>query len=296
LDTAVWHEYKKVPERVTFIFANSSPGPKSVWVEYKNSKNETARHTKTINLLGPDPAITGCNISASDDKSATFSITGNNFGTAQGTIKSGNTGLTIKSWTQTKIEATISNPPAGQSFPILLTRPDSITTDGQCSAISQLFLGAKLFCRQPGKFDLPGVKLTLAEASAGGRLVREVITIDKAGVVQGLKAKLEEGKKYRLGIEAPKSVRRVVEFTAASGSTNIPNLTLPVGDIFPIPDGDGAINSPDKSELNREWVIASDGGDRPGDFNQDKRVNSIDWACMRFDFGKTDDEEPKAGG
>jgi hypothetical protein len=296
LNNAPIRPYNTEPIRITpFIFANPNPGIKNIWVEYIASNGQTQRRTASITVLGPDPGVTGCNISDSTQASVTFNIIGNNFGTEAGIIRVGNTNLTINSWTNTAIKATYNNPPAGQAFPFNLTIKDGRVTQGQCSAVSQLFLGAKLFCRQPGKFDVTDVKLTLAEQTNAGRLIREVVTIDKNGVVQGLRSRLEEGKGYKLGIEAPKSVRRVVDFTAAAGATNIPNLTLPIGDIFPVPAGDGSINTPDKSEQNREWVIATDAQNRPADFNQDARVNSVDWACMRFDFGKTDEAEPTAG-
>ncbi len=297
LNTAQSFQYNTEPVRITYPFINSTPGVKTIWVEYLASDGTTTktdRRTASITLLGPEPAISGCGIST-DGGTTTFNITGANFGSESGTLKSGQNSLTITQWTATGIKATLGSAPTGQVFPVLLTRKDGQTTTGQCGALSGLALGAKLFCRQPGRFDVAGVNLTLVEASSGGRLVREVVTIDKEGIVQGLKSKIEEGKRYKIGIDAPKSVRRVVNIVGANGITNVPNLILPIGDIFPLGPGDGAINTLDKGELNREWVISVDAKDRAGDFNQDLRVNSIDWACQRFDFGKTDDPEPQPG-
>ncbi len=91
-------------------------------------------------------------------------------------------------------------------------------------------------------------------------------------------------------------MRRNADFVAAGSTSVINNLALPVGDIFPLDGGDGVINAIDKSELNREWGVVSTGTAKPGDFNLDGKVNSIDWACMRFDFGKVDDLQPQATG
>ncbi|MBI2334933.1 hypothetical protein HYU96_04000, partial [Candidatus Daviesbacteria bacterium] len=63
----------------------------------------------------------------------------------------------------------------------------------------------------------------------------------------------------------------------------------------PVDAGDGKINSLDKAELNRQWIAGQSASGRSGDFNRDGRVNSIDWACMRFDFGQEDASEPAPG-
>ncbi|MBI2337640.1 hypothetical protein HYU95_00495, partial [Candidatus Daviesbacteria bacterium] len=41
-----------------------------------------------------------------------------------------------------------------------------------------------------------------------------------------------------------------------------------------------------------QWIIAQAATGRSGDFNGDSRVNSIDWACMRYDFNSEDSPEP----
>ncbi|MBU1000411.1 hypothetical protein KKE78_03405 [Patescibacteria group bacterium] len=160
------------------------------------------------------------------------------------------------------------------------------------SATSQLSLGAKVFCRAPSNHDTDNVDLILAGNFVEGKKISQEVTIDKDGVVKKLAQKLQEGKEYTVSLKAPMSLRRNIKFIAGSDFTNISGFVLPVGDIFPVDGGDGIINSLDKAELNRQWIISRDAGNRSGDFNQDGRVNSVDWACMRYDFGKSNDDEP----
>lgn len=290
LDTAPALPYTATPTIIDYTLKDQTPGQHFIWVEFIASSGETKRETAPITVLGPDPVITGCDLSF-DGSKVTFNITGTNLGSTAGTIKSDTNNLIVKTWKDTAISATWDNPPAGETFPLNLTRSDNQTTTGQCSSISQLALGAKIFCRAPQQHTQDSVNLSVAEATEGARVTKQVVSIDKNGVVQGLSTKLESGKTYKLSLEAPKSLRVTTEFVAQEGTTNVPNFILPTGDIFPLDGGDGTINSLDKSELNREWIIASAAQNRPGDFNLDTRVNSIDWACMRYDFGESDQKD-----
>jgi hypothetical protein len=65
---------------------------------------------------------------------------------------------------------------------------------------------------------------------------------------------------------------------------------LPIGDIAPKTGPDGKINTADRSELTVQWrVLGTQNTARTGDFNKDTKVNSVDWACMRYDFNKEDE-------
>ncbi len=89
----------------------------------------------------------------------------------------------------------------------------------------------------------------------------------------------------------------MVNFTADDGTSVINDLILPVGDIWgPSGKGDGQINSIDYSKFRQDWSAGRDTTTtRTGDFNQDSRINSVDWACMRYGFGQSDEAEPAPG-
>ncbi len=308
LATAPELPYTQHPTILSHTFADSTPGIKQVWVEFIAADDtptnpHRVKSFSQIELVGSDPSILGCNVNNLGNGSNEFVINGSNFGTASGSVKSDLAGLTITRWTNTQVKATWGSAPSAASFPITLTRPDGQFINSFCSGISQLYLGAQLFCRQPQKFDATGVNVAIAEGANGGKKFKETVTIDKNGIVQGLKTQLEVGKPYRLSIKAPRSIRKSVEFYAEAGTTVVGNLIngelkplmLPVGDIFPLNDPDGTINTADYGEMIREWVIDVDKTDRAADFNQDKRVNSVDWACMRVGFGAHDDQEATPG-
>ncbi len=184
--------------------------------------------------------------------------------------------------------------------------------------LSDLAIGAKLFCRTLSDTDTDGVEVVIAENKPDGKIVKlKNLVIDKNGILQGIKNQFENGQEYIISIKAPSSLRRVSKpFTAEDGTIQLVfrendlndgnQNVLPIGDIAPLGNADGKIDNRDKFELIREFGLIpegnADGGSvvRPADFNQDKAVNSIDWACMRYDFpnpGETaaDDPEPKVG-
>lgn len=288
-----WQDYTSTPMKTTFEFKDKNPGLKNIFVEFKDSNGKPfGRKNAQIKLLNPDPVIASCFLSFEPNNTTILNLIGTNFGTPKGTVKSGDKPLDARQWNDTTIKAVFPNAPEGEKLPVSLTNADGQSVDTQCSAIAQLSLGAKVFCRTASSQDTDNVDLTLVGDFAGGTTVKQKVKIDKEGNVVGLTQKLEDGQKYKLSLKAPKSLRRTVSFTAGSGTNNIPDFKLPVGDIFPILGGDGTINSMDKSELNRQWIIAQPASGRTGDFNGDTRVNSIDWACMRYDFGTSDDSEP----
>ncbi len=317
LDKANWQDYTADGMIVPFEFKDASPGVKSVFIQYKDSNEKVGcGGNKTycslqITLLGAEPKITNCSL-GSEGSNAVLTLTGINFGPDKGIVVSqdGQTTLQIKNWKDTntkdsnlnkiyEVTAVWPNAPAGQTLSVTLTNTLGQAAPGACNSLSQLALGAKVFCRQPFSHKTDNVELILVEADKGGKKVtQQKISIDKDGVIMGLSKKLEEGKKYTLSIKAPKSIRRSVTFIAGDGTTNIPNFALPVGDIFPVEGGDSRINVNDRAELNRQWLISGDTQNRSGDFNQDFRVNSIDYACMRVsmpDSIRGEDTEPVAG-
>lgn len=292
-DSTNFTSYVRGSVSVPVTFKNVSPGTKTIYVRfYDASGNKVSEKSANIELLGADPVMASCSLDSSGT-SVTFEIKGTGFGNDKGTVKHKSNNLNIDDWQDNTVKAVLNNPPTGSSFLLEIAKPNGQKVQGYCSAVSQLSLGAKTFCRAPSKHDQSDVDISVIEATSTAVLRKEKVKITKEGLVEGLTIKLEANKKYKIGIKAPKTLRRVVEATAAGGTLSIPNFVLPVGDIFPIENGDGKINSLDKAELNRQWVVGIDAANRSGDFNQDSRVNSIDWACMRFDFNKDGDPEPK---
>lgn len=291
-----WQEYTTTPMKISYEFNDKTPGLKNIFVEFKGSDGKTfGRKTAQIKLLSADPTITSCSLTFETNNNTVLSLTGTDFGKDKGTIKSGDNTLTIKEWKDKSIKAIFPNAPEGEKLPVSVSNVDGQLVEGQCSAITSLALGAKVFCRTASAQDTDNVDLTLTGDFPGGTKSKQKVKIDREGNIAGLNQRMEEGKKYKLTLKAPKSVRKTVSFTAvAGGAVNIPNFVLPIGDIMPVPGGDGTINSLDKGELNRQWIIAQSATGRSGDFNNDGRVNSIDWACMRHDFGASDDPEPTA--
>lgn len=290
-----WKDYTSTPVKDTYEFNDKTPGLKNLWVEFKGSDGKPfGRKNYQIKLLSDDPTITSCSLTFDANNATVLNLTGTNFGTVKSTVKSGDNTLSIKDWKDKSIKAVYSNAPEGEKLPVTVTNDNGQTVEGQCSAITQLSLGAKVFCRTASAQDTDNVDLTLTGDFPGGTKTKQKVKIDKDGNIAGLSQRMEEGQKYKLTLKAPKSVRKAVSFTASAGSVNIPNFVLPIGDIMPVPGGDGVINALDKGELNRQWIIAQDATGRSGDFNGDGRVNSIDWACMIYDFGASDDSEPTA--
>jgi hypothetical protein len=296
-----WKRYDAAPIRIDgFEFKDKSTGPKFVWVEFKDSKGKIERHNVQIRVLGDKPEITSCLLSF-EGNNTVLDIKGKNFGSTKGAIKSGTTVLQLKnSWGDGGVQAILPNAQSGQIIPVAVTNAEGQTVEGSCGSISAIALGAKVFCKQPFNHQTDNVDLTLVGAFEGGTKLKQKVSIDKDGIIQGLNVKLIADKDYILSLKAPHTIRKTSSvFRAGAGVTNVPNFVLWVGDIFPLEGGDGLINGADKAELNRQWSSISDAKGRSGDFNQDSRVNSIDWACMSFSMvdaqGRSDDPEPNPG-
>jgi len=300
--------YESHPLITNFTFADPSPGRKFVFVRYYSNSGQTSDATAFIDLIA-DPEISGCSIEFKGN-TVGFVVVGNNFGTVKGKIQVGNVSpVNFQEWSNSRLVATIPTnqfkDPGLQTVPVFVTRSDGLVAKGACSnkANSNLSLGAKLFCPQVSAHTIENVELKIVEASKSGQIVyNQKVTIDDQGVIIPKVSPLpllKENFGYRLSIKVPKGVRQVLEFIGQLGTTNVTDFTvhgkrLALGDIAP-QDGDGIINSFDKGELNTEWNLTEEDFSRPGDLNFDGRVNSFDWACMRYDFGKSDAPDPTPG-
>lgn len=310
LNTAQERGFNTQTFNATYNLVDQKPGMKQIWVEFTDKR--TGQKTKdflNVELVEKNPLIKQVSCQLDIQKNAVnFTLTGLRFGAEKpanipaGVTANGN-GLDITEWRDTSIKASLRNAninAGDQVYKVKVFREGNISsTDVECRiGFAQLSLGAKLFCRGEGKFDLSDVTLTIVDET--GKKVEETTSISAAGVISGLKTKFEIGKRYIISVDAPRILRRNISFTAQEGTTVITKddgttLFLPIGDIYPVvTNGDGMINSLDQAELKRQWrnTESTNTATLTADFNRDKRVNSFDWSCMRRDFGSSDDSIP----
>lgn len=296
--------YNQSPTVTTFTLSDDNPGTKQVWVEFKNNiTGETRIDHITARMINTKPRIQSADCTLDINKQdLKVTLSGIGFGDAKGKLKSEQTDLDILTWNETQVTGLLKKPNIssgdGKRFKFNLTRGDGLEHEGPvvCAIdTSMLALGARLFCRDQGNFDVPNVKIIIKDQNNNS--VEETVTISRDGSISGLKTKLQTGKPYILSIKAPNSLRRNVTFRAGNGTTFVAKedgtpVILPIGDIAPVILPDGKINTLDRAEIVRQWSVLGKGTESTGDFNKDNRVNSIDWACMVYDFNQGDESVP----
>jgi len=285
----------------TYTLADEKPGLKTIYVQYINKRTgEKKTDFTTIEFVEKKPLIkqVGCKLDI-EKNAVNFDISGLRFGLDGARASANRSELDVTKHTDSTMTAILKNIPAAgdQIYKVKVTKKDGTSSEEvQCRiGISQISLGAKLYCRGQGKFNLANVKLIIIDDQ--NKKTEETTSITNDGVITGLKTKFETGKNYTISIDAPSVLRKNISFTAKEGTTVITKddgttLILPVGDIYPITTGgDGTINALDQAELKRQWrnVESTNTATLTADFNQDKRVNAFDWSCMRKDFGSSDD-------
>ncbi|HLC87889.1 MAG TPA: glycosyl hydrolase family 28-related protein [Patescibacteria group bacterium] len=301
----------------TFQLADIKPGTKQIWVQFLHPDGTTRVDNVTFDLVERTPQILGlaCNLDISKEN-LKITIEGEHFGNEVGTIETtapSKLKAEVLGWNDKQTVGFLKKPNIpineGTRFKIKVIRPDGFESGEAVCAVdkSLVSLGARIFCREPGKFDAKDVAVNLIynpeDPSNPKKLnkVEEKVTIGADGEIANLKTKLQVDKNYAIAIKAPNSLRRTAVFTAQEGTTEIlrPDgapFILPVGDIAPPVSPDGRINTLDRSELIRQWRILGQTNTNDnrltGDFNRDGRVNSIDWACMNYDFGQEDEPVP----
>lgn len=297
LAKATWLPYTKDQQDVAISFADDTPSKKSVWVEFKLSNNTTQTKIAYIDFVGDDPLLTGIDCNLDSTGAVNIKVKGKNFGKDQGNSRLvvNSSSANIEDWKDSTVSAKLTVAAVGShKFTVTLNRGDQApaVSDNCTVGVSQVTLGTKLFCRAPNAVTQNNVNVTLVEDTKGATPVKELVSIDKDGNILGLKTKIQEDKKYKLAVKVPRSLRKVISFTGSSGTTIIPNVNLPIGDISPA-DGDGIINNADRHELIRQWRLISGGAAvKPCDFNGDGLCNSFDWACSLSSFNKPEDPEP----
>lgn len=285
--------------RQDITFSTSTAGTKFIYAQFVDDKNQTQNANPfpfQIDLVGPSPLVSGfaCEVDIANSSDLLFKFTGVNFGATQGTgtvvLKDGGN-LSFDSWTNTAVTARLSSPSVSattlgtQYFAILTNSAGQKSPEQQCLVgITQISLGAKLFCRAQRDFDQANVELVLISDKDRNQKTSEKVTIDKEGNITNIKSKLRAGDNYIACIKAPLSVRRCSTiFTASSGTNNI-SIHLPIGDY----NGDGAINNFDKSILQGQWGPMN--SSKNCDVNRDKFCNSFEWSCMVHDFNASDQQ------
>ncbi len=313
LGAATYSDYKPVSStstmRLPYTFANLKINDvRYIAVQFKKGDKQTDSFvTKLIGFVGPTPTVSGfaCDVniagsavanSPSSDLLLTF--TGTGFGSQSGTITlaSGGT-VSVDSWTDTMVVGRLSNlqpssTATGTNYSAALTAKSGQKAqdlqgrqEQSCLVgITQISLGAKLFCRAQRDFDQDNVELVLILNKDRNQKTSEKVTIDKDGNITDIKTKLKSGENYIACIKAPFSVRKCSPpFSAVSGN-NILSMDLPVGDY----NGDGAINNFDKSILENQWGPMNT--NKNCDVNRDGFCNSFEWSCMLHNFNASDQQ------
>ncbi len=301
--------YDAHPKRVQMIL-DADPnfrGTKTVFVEFSYSDGTKEVKSASIDVIGNAPVVSSA--SCSTDLSGTkvaVTLTGTDFGSSQGQNgklllgNDANKKVRITSWSNTSIVGTIDNAGLNSNvstvtYPLSLYRDiDLSKVDVQCGLnTAQISVGGSLICHAPNISQLDNVELTIVEDKVGGSKTKETVSITKEGIVKGSsKAILQKGQKYKVCLKAPGSLRKCFDAVGSDGTVVIKDSSLPVGDVFP-DEGDCQINSLDATKVKRDWTLTTGKG-KKSDFNQDGVVNSIDWTCMKKDFGQSCSAEPTA--
>lgn len=268
-----------------------------------------------------DPAVTtvSCVTDTSNPDHTRVTATGTSFGSQAGTLKLGDIDGVITSggWRNTNIVAVV---PRKFTTPqqVVVTRPDGKSSSKPCALDGSLIqFSANLTCRFVNKpVQNASIQIVTESASvgvgtslAGGQIAyrNDDVEFDQNGTALNVvpTAKLVPTAAYNLVIRAPHALRRKISFVAGTLNTtqtlpgdanNDGKYKLFLGDIIPsgaenvlsITGGDNAITSADFSSLKTKWSPATN-VQSPADFNQDKRVNSIDYGCIISNFNKVGD-------
>lgn len=200
---------------------------------------------------------------------------------------SGGGGPGLKLW---KVRAKIARQ-SKDNVPVELKSSTNITITSSCQVgVTTLDVSLQAKCGPLPNIPKEEVDVAVYEnVSETTALVKSRVKLDSKGKPQTLAPSLQKDKDYVIVVKAPRTLSRKIEFKArGTGTTVLDIIDLPIGNIAPAAAPDSRINSFDRAELVRQWSLTADVV-RTGDFNEDSRVNSIDWACMRENFNKDDE-------
>jgi len=226
--------------------------------------------------------------------SATLAPTGSQASSSttvlNGRLASAGNVLAAQTGLKYKVVATIKERLEGAAQ-VELTTQDGRKARGYCGVnTTTVVFTSQASCQPPGNASMENARVQIYESltplPSKPLYDFKKVSLDQDGIPQGVSPKLEVGKSYILVVKGPKTVAVAKKFTVEDeGTVNLDLIRLPIGDIAPVNTPDNTINSLDKSELAREWVISQD-AQRTGDFNSDNRVNSIDYSCMKENFNR----------
>ncbi len=295
---------------------DKTPGLKTIFVGFVSTDNREIIERVLVNFQ-PNPRIDSitCNFAGEGMEAIIF---GSNFYNRDNnsSIKINNQQAEIIEWTDQNVvlpsnaPSSVSGPlpPPGSNaklwrvkakitrqskdnVPIELKSSTNVTISSSCQVgVTTLDFSARTKCGPMPSIPKEEVDVALYENNADATvLVKSKVKVDSKGKPQGLAPSLQKDKDYVIVIKAPKALSRRIDFKAkGSGTTALDIIDLPIGNIAPAAAPDSRINSLDRSELVKQWTLTTD-ADKTGDFNEDLRVNSIDWACMRENFNKDDE-------
>ncbi|MBI2020253.1 IPT/TIG domain-containing protein [Candidatus Daviesbacteria bacterium] len=295
--------YNEHPKLTTYTLQDQTPGVKRIYVRFIGTKGTLSTHFKDITYQIPAQISNlVCHYGTTGSKTEA-TIKGTNFG-AQGTnskVTISGQNATITTWDGIDtIVASINSKPEGQ-LTVEVTTNDGRTVSSTCTVgLTTVSFNAKNQCKQTGKFDASDVSVKIYDliSSVTKPIVDQKVSLEaKEGAAQGFNPQLEIGKDYAISVDAPQTLTEVVQFKAEEGTTVLPDIILPPGDISgrgaTVGASDGVINSVDYSEMVRQWNLVQD-VTRTGDLNADKRVNSVDYSCMVLNFNDSDEKIPEA--
>ncbi|MBI2040240.1 IPT/TIG domain-containing protein [Candidatus Microgenomates bacterium] len=296
--------YDEDPVKLGYTF--ETPGVKTIYVRfYSNSGDNIYIDDRESINFQPNPALTNIVCTYSPTGVGTnISITGTNLGTHSqqgpgGLFVKGEKTQTVWSADQETISVQVPQRIEGQ-VPIVLRNDNSDEASGFCTVgLSTVSFTTNIQCRPPGNFSAANVDVKIYEnlevppGTVPLPVISQKISLDNEGVPVGFNPKLEANKIYIMIIKPPQGVARRVAFAALPGTTILPfPILIPVGDIYPPSLPDGKVTSQDYGLMVREWALIRD-VDRPSDLNIDKRVNSVDYACLRLNFNPPNNEDER---
>lgn len=315
-DDSGWQRYKGHPLGVeNFDLGNITPGADVVvHVQFKSTTGQIASATKKIKYIGPDPKLTSTKCTYSPTGVGTqVEILGENLG------EKGSKGKVIFNEKETKVSSWTSLPSASSSaslvkgpttfWKIVASIQDKLqgslpiplrieTEDGRGDAttctisLTTLSFNAKSECRPGTDMAAENIKVQIREIAKGAKpIFNQNINLNAEGQPIWTPPVLEVGKKYIVAVRGPKALGHKVEIEAKEGTNVLNEFRMLIGDIAPASSPDNRVNTLDYGLLLGQWTIAKDSS-KSADFNLDKRVNSIDYACMRQNFNKNGEEFP----